>query len=120
MVEPEDILFVGQSADARFYHRVMLPAIALGCDWCGLDSPPPRMTLGRGEVAFGAHGPDLSAYRIVVIHTPWQEGWIDLIAELQAGGTVVVYDTDYDLHAIVPQPRGPGADRERCSACATG
>ena len=33
------------------YHRMMLPAIALGCDWCGLDSPPPRMTLGRGEVA---------------------------------------------------------------------
>ena len=58
----EDVLFLGHSADASFYHRVMLPATALGCDWCGLDSPPPRMIARprRGPVR-RASGPDLGA-----------------------------------------------------------
>ena len=48
----EDVLFLAQSAGASCYHRTMLPATTLGCDWGGLDSPPPQMILGRGEVRF--------------------------------------------------------------------
>jgi glycosyltransferase involved in cell wall biosynthesis len=98
----DDVLFVGHTVDASFYHRVMLPATALGCDWGGLDSPPPRMTLGRGEVRFGADGPDLASYRVVVLQSPWDEAWIEHVRELRAGGTVVLCDADYDLTALVP------------------
>jgi len=96
----EDVLFLAQSADASCYHRTMLPAAALGCDWGGLDSPPPRMILGRGEVKFADEEPDLGGYRIVVLQTPAQEGWLDLIPKLQAGGTRVVFDADYAMHEI--------------------
>ena len=120
MVEPEDILFVGQSADARCYHRIMLPAIALGCGWCGLDSPPPRMTLGRGEVSVRRRAsPDLSGYRIVVLHSPWQEGWSDLIAELQAGGTGSSSTPTTTCTSSCTTSRSSRRSR-RCSACATG
>src|SRR6185436_20398719 len=105
MAPLDDVVFVGHTVDASFYHRVMLPATALGADWCGIDSPPPRMTLGRGEVRFGEQGPDLGAYRVVVLQTPWDAGWVDLIRELRAGGTVVLGDADYHLPEMV-------ADRE--------
>jgi glycosyltransferase involved in cell wall biosynthesis len=97
----DGVVFVGHSADASFYHRVMLPATALGCDWCGLDSPPPRMTLGRGEVRFGPDGPDLGSYRVVVVQTTWDEGWLELVRELRAGGTAVLCDADYFLPELI-------------------
>ena len=96
----EDVLFLAQSAGASCYHRTMLPATTLGCDWGGLDSPPPQMVLGRGEVRFDQGEPDLGGYRIVVLQTPAQEGWIDVIPKLQAGGTKVVFDADYHMHEI--------------------
>src|SRR4051794_31913951 len=97
---PEDVLFVAQSAGASCYHRIMLPAVTLGCDWCGLDSPPPLMTLGRGEVRFRDGEPDLAGYAVVVVQTPAQEGWLDLIPKLQAGGTKVIYEVDYYVHEM--------------------
>ena len=36
-MEASEILFVGETPDSSFYHRVLLPAAALGCDWCGFD-----------------------------------------------------------------------------------
>jgi hypothetical protein len=104
MDAPERVLFVGQSADASCYHRIILPATALGCDWCGLDAPPPRMVLGRGAVAFRDNEPDLGSYGVVVVQTPAQEGWLETIPELQAGGTKVLYDIDYHLHSLVGDP----------------
>jgi Glycosyl transferases group 1 len=100
----DGVLFVAQTAGASCYHRIMLPALALGCDWCGLDSPPPRMVVGRGEVRSRGDEPDLGAYRIVVVQMPGQPGWLDLIPELQAGGTTVLYEVDYDMHAIEQDP----------------
>ena len=96
----EEVLFLAQTADASCYHRTVLPATTLGCDWGGLDSPPPRMVLGRGEVRFDQGEPDLGAYRIVVLQTPAQEGWLDVIPALQAAGTKVVFDADYYMHEI--------------------
>jgi Glycosyl transferases group 1 len=96
----EDVLFLAQSADASCYHRTMLPATTLGCDWGGLDSPPPQLILGRGEVRVDQGEPDLGAYRIVVLQTPAQEGWLDVIPKLQAGGTKVVFDADYSMHEL--------------------
>src|SRR6187401_2771198 len=96
----EEVLFLAQTADASCYHRTVLPATTLGCDWGGLDSPPPRMVLGRGEVRFDQGEPDLGGYRIVVLQTPAQEGWLDVIPALQASGTKVVFDADYHMHEI--------------------
>lgn len=100
----DEVLFVAQTAGASCYHRIMLPALALGCDWCGLDSPPPRMMVGRGEVRSRGDEPELGAYRIVVVQMPGQQGWLELIPELQAGGTAVLYEVDYDMHAIEQDP----------------
>jgi glycosyl transferase family 1 len=96
----DDVLFLAQTAGASCFHRVVLPALALGCDWCGLDAPPPQMILGRGEVRFDEGRPDLFAYRIVVVHTPAEAGWLDLIPKLQAAGTKVVFDADYHVHEM--------------------
>src|SRR5262245_50999620 len=96
----EDVLFLAGSAGASCYHRTMLPAAALGCDWGGLDAPPPELILGRGEVRFDEGKPDLGAYRIVVLQTPTHEGWLDVIPQLQAGGTRVLFDADYHMHEI--------------------
>jgi len=97
-----DVLFVAQSVGASCYHRMMLPAVSLGADWCGLDAPPPRMIVGRGTASGGEL--DLGPYALVVVQTPAQDGWLDVIPRLQAGGTRVFYDIDYDLHALVEDP----------------
>ena len=80
---------------------MMLPALALGCDWCGLDAPPPRMTLGRGEVRFGADGPDFGGYEVVVVQTPCARGLArPRSASCRPAGRRVFCDVDYDLHAF--------------------
>jgi glycosyltransferase involved in cell wall biosynthesis len=99
-----DALFVAQTADASCYHRVMLPALALGCDWCGLDVPPPQSLVGRGGVRALDDHPDFASYDVLVVQTPAQDGWLDLIPRLQAGGTRVLCDIDYDLHAFDQPP----------------
>lgn len=96
-------LFVAHTADASCYHRAVLPARALGADWCGLDAPPPRMRLGRGEVRWADGQPDLAAYDVVVVQSPTHPGWLEQIERLHAAGTRVLCDLDYDLHAF-PQP----------------
>ncbi len=112
-------LFVAQTADASCYHRAMLPAKALGADWCGLDAPPPRMRLGRGEVSWADGRPDLESYDVVVVQSPTEEGWPELIAGLQAGGTRVLCDLDFDLHGF-KQPREPLARLEALVASCDG
>jgi hypothetical protein len=99
-----DALFVGQTADASCYHRVMLPAQALGCDWCGLDAPPPLSLVGRGSVRGQGGQPAFDSYDVLVVQTPAQDGWLDLIPQVQASGTRVFYDIDYDLHAFGQAP----------------
>jgi glycosyltransferase involved in cell wall biosynthesis len=99
-----DALFVAQTVDASCYHRVMLPALALGCDWCGLDAPPPQAVVGRGGVRGQDGLPDFAGYDVLVVQTPAQDGWIDLIPQLQAAGTRVFYEVDYDLHAFGQPP----------------
>ena len=99
----------------------MLPALALGCDWCGLDAPPPQSLVGRGERARGSDGqPDFASYEVArrADRRP-QDGWLDLIPRLQASGTRVFCDIDYDLHAFEPAARGAGAGRGADRACAT-
>jgi glycosyltransferase involved in cell wall biosynthesis len=98
-----DVLFVGQTADASCYHRAMLPALALGCDWCGLDVAPPQSLVGRGAVRANDGRPAFDSYEALVVQSPTEDGWLDLIASLQAAGTRVFCDFDYDLLAVEGQ-----------------
>jgi glycosyltransferase involved in cell wall biosynthesis len=97
-------LFVARTADATCYHRIMLPALALGADWCGLDAPPPQAIVGRGGVRGDGSQPDFGSYAALVLQTPSDEGWFELIPRLQAGGTKVFYEVDYDIHAFENPP----------------
>ncbi len=102
-----DALFVGQTADASCYHRSMLPALALGCDWCGLEAPPPQSLVGRGSVRGSDGRPAFESYETLIVQSPTEDGWLDAIASLQASGTRVFCDLDYDLHAVEGQrPQG--------------
>jgi glycosyltransferase involved in cell wall biosynthesis len=82
----------------------MLPAQALGSDWCGLDAPPPLSLVGRGSVRAQGGMPAFDSYDVLVVQTPAQDGWLDLIPRLQASGSRVFYDMDYDLHAFGQAP----------------
>jgi len=117
VIDPGDVVFVGQTADASCYHRVMLPALALGCDWCGLDEPPPRIRLGRGEVRASGGQPDLAAYALVVLQTPASEGWLDAIPALRAKGTRVLYEVDFDIHAIPQAPEALALIERLIASC---
>jgi glycosyltransferase involved in cell wall biosynthesis len=111
-----DALFVGQTADASCYHRIMLPALALGCDWCGLDVPPPLSVVGRGGVRAGEDGqPDFGSYDVV--QTPIQDGWLDMIPSLQASGTRVICELDYDLHAFEQPPEAMAQGEALLAMC---
>lgn len=88
------VLFVAQTADASCYHRVMLPAMTLGVDWVGFDAPPPEPRVGRGKMA------PLESYDVVVVQGPVGDSWLPVVEGLQAAGTRVLYDLDFDLHAF--------------------
>ena len=57
----------------------------------------PRSGRGRGS---RRGSPTSARYRIVVLQTPAQEGWLDVIPKLQSSGTKVAFDVDYHMHAI--------------------
>src|SRR4051794_7702848 len=99
-----DALFVAQTADATCYHRIMLPARALGCDWCGLDVAPPQSIVGRGAVRGEDGRPAFDSYDTIVVSSPTEDGWLDVIPSLQGSGTRVFCDLDYDLHAAQAMP----------------
>jgi hypothetical protein len=96
----------------------MLPALALGSDWCGLDAPPPLSIVGRGGVRGGEDGqPAFESYDALVVQTPTQDGWLDLIPSLQASGTRVLCELDYDLHAFEQPPEGLALVEALVSMC---
>lgn len=107
---PSDICFVGLGKSAVAYYRCLLPAQALGADWCGLAGLPPKMVwqtgLARrtasGELRGQAHSnmPPLTEYKVVVVQQPRGEGWVRVIRELQAAGVKVLCEFDDYLHGI--------------------
>ncbi|HEY6888291.1 MAG TPA: glycosyltransferase [Solirubrobacter sp.] len=106
-------LFVGQAGPASLYHRVVLPATALGGDWCTAQS---ARQLAPGYV--------LEDYDTVVIQMPSTPDWLDAIARLRRRGARVFYEVDWYLHAHVgdaPTLRGIETLMRACDGvlCAT-
>jgi glycosyl transferase family 1 len=91
-------VFVAQGIDASAYHRIMLPAEALGHDW-----------------QLGPEG--IEAYDAVIVQTPVQDEWAELIPELQAGGTRVLFEVDYDMHAFEQPPEALAAIESAVRMC---
>jgi GT2 family glycosyltransferase len=76
-------LFVGQAGPGSLYHRVVLPATALGADW---------RTAPLGPV---------EGYDTVVLQMPSTPDWLDVIGQLHRSGARVFYEVDWYLHAHV-------------------
>jgi glycosyltransferase involved in cell wall biosynthesis len=101
----KDVLFVGLGASPVCYYRCMLPAMALGADWIGLNGEPPKIGWATG-LAKDENGvpqsamPDLFRYKVVVIQQPRGEGWVKLIRGLREQGVKVIFEVDDYLHGI--------------------
>lgn len=96
----EDVLFVGQGSSAICYYRCMLPALSLKCDWSGVTGAPPDLGYTTGLIRGTTKLPDLSDYKIVVLQQPHHYKWLDLIKDLQANGTKVLFEIDDYVHGI--------------------
>jgi glycosyltransferase involved in cell wall biosynthesis len=96
----KDVCFVGLGNSPQCWYRVALPAMKLGCDWCGLVGEPPKLRWATGMVGGESKMPALSEYKIVVIQQPAGKGWMEMIDVLQKRGVIVVYETDDYVHSI--------------------
>lgn len=100
-----DVLFVGLGASPVCYYRAMLPAMALGADWIGLNGEPPKLGWATG-LAKDENGvpqsamPDLFRYKIVVLQQPQGPNWVKLIRGLREAGVKVIFEIDDYLHGI--------------------
>lgn len=97
----KDVCFVGLGASAPCYYRVMLPAMALGCDWAGVAGVPPSLHWLTGSVKGESKMPDLiDDYKIVVLQQPCGEQWLKLTQAMQEAGKKVLFEVDDYLHGI--------------------
>jgi glycosyltransferase involved in cell wall biosynthesis len=100
IVDPKRVCFVGQSSTAVCYYRIMLPAMAIGADWCGVVGYPPRHQFVTGGVKGESQLPDLLDYDIVVVQQPQGDSWELTIKAMQAAGVKVVFEIDDYVHGI--------------------
>jgi glycosyltransferase involved in cell wall biosynthesis len=87
-------LFVGIGTSAVCWYRAALPAIALGADWVGVRGAPPDVRIVTGDVARVSGVESLAAYDVVVLQQPRGREWMNVIQQLRAGGTRVLYEID--------------------------
>lgn len=95
-----DVLMVGQGTSAVCYYRVMLPALAMGCDWAGLYGYPPNYEWATGNTKGESVMPVMNDYRLVVLQEPRGESWEHKIESLQAAGVKVAFEVDDYLHGV--------------------
>lgn len=101
----KDVCFVGLGASAVSYYRCILPALALGSDWCGVVGEPPELLWRTGLISDGEGGqasqmPDLSNYKVIVVQQPKGKGWLEAIKMIQDRGVKVLFEVDDYLHGI--------------------
>ncbi len=100
-LDPSRILFIGHGTTPVCYYRVMLPAMAMGADWCGIMGEPPKLGVATSMISKGTAMPNLlEDYDIVVIQQPAGEGWLAVIAAMRERGVKVIFEVDDYLHGI--------------------
>jgi glycosyltransferase involved in cell wall biosynthesis len=97
---PRDVCFVGLGCSAQAYYRVMLPAEAMGCDWCGVYGEPPGLHWATGMIGGKSKMPILGDYKIVVLQQVVGKGWLEIIKMLRERGVIVIYECDDYVHGI--------------------
>jgi glycosyltransferase involved in cell wall biosynthesis len=96
-----DVCMVGLGASAPLYYRVMMPAIQLGVDWCGIASLPPKLQVVTGSIRKTTQPPDLIGdYKVVVLQQPKGEAWEQTIEAMQEAGKKVIFEVDDYLHGV--------------------
>jgi glycosyltransferase involved in cell wall biosynthesis len=83
------------------YYRCLLPAQAMGADWCGIVGEPPRLGVATSMIRNGTHMPNLlEDYDVVVLQQPAGDGWLKTIEAMQENGVKVIFEIDDYLHGI--------------------
>ncbi len=101
VVDPSRVLFVGQGTTALMYYRCLLPAMAMGADWCGVMGEPPKLGVATSMIRKGTEMPNLiEDYDIVVLQQPAGDGWIQTIEAMKDNGVKVLFEIDDYLHGI--------------------
>src|SRR4051794_34357830 len=99
--DPHRVLFVGHGTTPVMYYRCLLPAQAMGADWCGVVGAPPRLGVATSMIRKGTHMPNLlEDYDIVVLQQPAGDGWLETIEAMQNNGVKVIFEIDDYLHGI--------------------
>lgn len=106
--DPKRVIFIGLGTSAVCYYRCMLPAMAMGADWCGIYNEPPKLVFATGMVRnretgqYDTRVPDLMSddYDIIVVQEPSGPKWVKLIDALRERGKIVLYEIDDYLHGI--------------------
>lgn len=98
--DPKDVCFVGNGVSAQCYYRVTLPAMELGCDWCGVYGEPPKLHWATGMTGKESKMPELGSYKIVVLQQVCGKGWEQIVGMLQERGVIVIWETDDYVHGI--------------------
>lgn len=95
------VCFIGLDCSVPCYYRVMLPAMELGADWCGVIGYPPHIQWVTGGVKGESQLPDLiDDYDVVVVQQPQGDSWEATIKAIQGAGAKVVFEIDDYVHGI--------------------
>ncbi len=92
-------LFVARGRTAVSWYRCALPAEFLGADWISMEERDAelRQVAGNG----GTIPPsDWANYEVVVLQQPSGAQWVRRIRQLQASGTVVLFEIDDYVHGV--------------------
>ncbi|MEA2154213.1 MAG: hypothetical protein QOE11_353 [Solirubrobacteraceae bacterium] len=95
-----DTLFVGKAGSGICWYRCTLPAMALGLDWVSVAGDPPQAAVRTGLTREPVGLADLSRYEVVVLQQPFATGWKQVIRDLKAAGTTVLFEIDDYVHAV--------------------
>lgn len=95
-----EVLFLGLGSSRVAWYRIVLPAMALGCDWMGVVGTPPALQFVTGYVKGATQVARLDDYDVVVAQQPRGPKWAEVIRNLRKAGKVVLYEVDDYVHGI--------------------
>lgn len=93
-------LFVGRYLMSVAWYRCALPAEFLGADWIAIDDRDGDIRQVGGKDGRAIPYETWSSYDVVVLQQPRGGAWVRRIRELQAAGTVVLFEIDDYMHAV--------------------
>ncbi len=93
-------LFVGRQRGAPAWYRCASPAEFLGADWISIDDREGVLEQVAGKNSVAIPLAEWASYEVVVLQQPRGSEWVSRIRNLQAAGTVVLFEIDDYVHAV--------------------